>query len=364
MPQDPSPSPKTEPQGMRLAAVTAILVCTTSFTLQTLEKKDREGEMERLTQIQLDLIADSRVDRLESFVSHTKSEVTLVSSCTKIRENMKAYVAAPANTPNFVQTTRHILEDAMKATQAFAFLMVTGPDGKVITASQDGYLGQDFSNNPDFNHGLKGFHLSQPQWKAGKLQGLAYTPITVGDNEFLGVLIAGVKLDKLLTIVNGGTAAWKTNEVLVGRKEGENIQYLIPPRENPATGIVPSEKVPILAVGKKLLGGCGMDGCNLDDCSLKPCPPPCCTNRCCSTKHMKVAKHFDREVVGVLRFVDYPNPGRGKWGLVATVDTSEAMVPLSTNSNTPILVTLAFAVVGALISFQLANSPSRNSQSK
>lgn len=270
--------------------------------------------MATLVQNQLDLVADSRVERIESFVYQTKEGLALVASRTQFREYLRQNAGDPGNVPGFQENTRRILEDAKSVTTKFQDLMMTAPNGQIVAASQDSFLGQNLSANPDFQHALKGFHMALPQWKGGQLQALAYTPVTIGNNEFLGVLVARVNLDGLLPLLEGGTEVWQSGDVLVGRKEGDNIQYLVPPREAPANGIVPSEKVPILAVGKKLLGGCGMDGCNLDDCSLKPCPPPCCTNRCCSTKHMKVARHFEREVIGVLRFVDYPNPGTGKWG--------------------------------------------------
>ena len=78
---------------------------------------------------------------------------------------------------DFLEGTQRILADANDSTDDFLAIWVTDPAGKVVTATDDQYLGRDYSLDADYQYGLRERHLGTPRREAdGSLVAQLVTP--------------------------------------------------------------------------------------------------------------------------------------------------------------------------------------------
>ncbi len=109
----------------------------------------------------LQLAVTDRHAMVQAYVAQQHERVGLVASRTQFRRLIQGYYGGDDLT-QMRENTRRILNDARRVTKDFAEIWFATPEGKVITATHDELLDDDFSKDHDFREGLSRSHLGVP----------------------------------------------------------------------------------------------------------------------------------------------------------------------------------------------------------
>ena len=184
--------------------------------------------------------------------------------------------------------------DVQKSAEDFLVIGITDLAGKVIAATEETYLGQDFSADLSFVHGQHVAYLGLPRLTRGRYQTFLSGPATAPDGQLLGVVMVVLDLGPMEQLLSDTTGLGQTGEIIVGTRLGDKVRHLLPPRNDPEITEVPLASTPAMA--EALRGHKGF---------------------------MQTTDYRGVEVVAAYQPVEY----RG-WGMVAKIDAAEAYAPV------------------------------------
>ncbi|MEM7017186.1 MAG: PAS domain S-box protein [Pseudomonadota bacterium] len=274
---------------------------------------------------QLDTVAHDRAARLNAYAREKRKEVRLIASRTRLRQYLQDRLNASVEESDFYGGTRQILKDTLASSQEFIAIWITDPSGRVITATNQDYIGRDFSSHPDFQQGRQVAHLGIPRLVGEKFQVHLTAPANSNDNQFLGVVMVLVDASGLYELLSDTEGLGETGEVLVASPEREHLLYLMPPLRKPEQRSILATQAPAMlkAINKKDSGrGMGLyDGV---------------------------------EVLATWRPLQYQAPEFRLWGLVVKIDESEAYAPINELGWFQVILGIALVSIGGFLAFLFA----------
>ncbi|MDA1015849.1 MAG: cache domain-containing protein, partial [Planctomycetota bacterium] len=194
----------------------------------------------------LRVAAADRHDMVLSYVAQQHERAGLVASRTKLRTRIAEFLRGEIPEQQMRSETRSILADAIEGTDGFEAIWIVGADGRVLTSTDDSYFTQDFSTDPAFQAGLKGPHLGEPSVIDGKYLTSLAAPARAKDRELLGVVMVRLDVGPLYGIVTDTRGLGETGEILIGKRDGNQVRYLFKPRDG-SSSTVPLDDVPAMA---------------------------------------------------------------------------------------------------------------------
>ncbi len=250
----------------------------------------REQVRDRLT-----VVAADRQAQVLGFIGQQQERVALVTSRTRLRQVLGEFSSGKLAVEQFRADSRKILLDAQQSAEGVAAIWITDLDGKVITATEDEYLGQDFGPDPDFQLGREERTLGAPHLAGSRLEAYAVAPVSDSDGIKRGVCMLALGMEPMKKLLDEAAGLAQTGEVLLANRSGEGVHFLLPTRRNGVMRDVPASREPALA--SAIAGRSGF---------------------------VHFRDDAGREVLAAFRPVGYRD-----WGLAAKMEVSEADAPVA-----------------------------------
>jgi len=284
---------------LKLATFVAFVVILTATIVSWVGFRFAKKSLNDEIHTRLDTLAHDREERLRSYVSQQKERAALVASRTRLRAQLLDRLDNTTPVPTgFIEGTRQILIDANETTADFLAIWVTDPDGNVVTATDDAYLGRNYSSDADYQRGRRERHLGTPRIENGMLIAQLVAPAYAENGMFLGVVMVLLDLHRLEDLRSDRTGLGETGDVIVAHADGDRLRRLIPLRTESRTGIRSAE-APALASAVEGSSGRGL------------------------------SIHNGKQVLAAWRPFPYQSPDFQKWGMIVKIDAAEAYAPIA-----------------------------------
>ncbi len=244
--------------------------------------------------------ASDRHDMVLSYVAQQHERVNLVASRTRLRQLVADYLNDPVKLAEMRERTARIMADAKASTVGFRDIWIVDTSGKVLTATNDAYLDQDFADNIDFQEGRRTAHLGEPLATEQGYQALLAAPAVSQAGETLGVVMVLLDVGPLIKIISETRGLGETGEVLIATRKGDRLHYLVPPAGNRQ----PSQR-------------------------LQDAPAMAAAIEGRSSSTMAETQHAGDTVLTHFQPIEYQRPEHQAWGLVAKINATEAYQPVT-----------------------------------
>ncbi|MFN0020666.1 MAG: response regulator [Pirellulaceae bacterium] len=272
----------------------------------------------------LKVAAADRHQMLLAYVERQQELAALVASRTLLRRLIEQHAAGELNDEKLRVGAEPILKDARTSIRGFEEIWICDQKGKAIAATNPTLLGQDFSIREEFQQGLKRPFLGMPEDGVGiKNRLYLSSPTRTNDGRLLGVLLVRLNADTLRDLLGDNNGLGDTGEVLIGYREGDEIRYLFPTRNQRETNAVVTDVLPMAAAIS------GEEG-------------------------FQIAGYGGAESLVRFRPVAYQPSDCRKWGLVARISVAEAYQPLHRLQRILLAINGGLLVVGLSAAYILA----------
>ncbi|MCM2369373.1 response regulator [Aporhodopirellula aestuarii] len=312
---------------LQLALFTSLLLIVTGGLLSFVGYNVAQRMIRDQIHNRLKSLADDRRAMIQEYVDRQKERVALVASRTRLRTLIDDFLQGKVNQAEMRSDTQGILLDALASTKDFRVIAIVGTDGRVLTTTDTQHEHFDFSALPAFQHCLTHSTglLSEPFIEDGRLLAHLSAPTTNRDGSLLGVLIVILdveQLESILVNVARDEHFGTTSELLLGRRDKDQIHYLLPSRRQYKRT---AEAMAVPGMVDAIEGKSGFGLVNYDNVPV------------------------------LLRYepVEF-QPGYRSWGLVAKIDVAEAYTPLVQLRITLLALQAGLLGVGLLATFWLA----------
>ncbi len=273
----------------------------------------------------LSVVAADRHAMVLSYVAQQHERVGLVASRTRLRQVIEQFENGDTDAASMRETTQRILLDAKRSTASFLDIWITDDAGTVITATDDKYLGEDYSNHVDFDRGRISEHLGQPQIIGDEYVAYLVAPATTNAGKRLGVVMVALDVSRLANIMANTHGLGDTGEVLIAARQNNEAMYLFPPRGSKKSTVALTRVPPMAAA----IGG-------LDN------------------QDVAEVEYDGRRVLARFQPIEYQPAEHQAWGLVATIDATEAYEPVKQLSTVLLALEAGLLCIGLVGSFWLA----------
>jgi len=305
---------------LKLALFVGVLVILTSGVLIWTAYIFARDMLVDQIHARLTVTASDRQTLLLAYIRQQHERVRLVASRTRLRQLLQERTEDKIADETFRAGSRPILVDAQQSAGDFLVIGITDLAGKVITATDDAYLGKDFSTDAAFVYGQHIAYLGLPHLTRGRYQTFLTAPVVAQEGRLLGVVMVVLDLGSMEQLLSDDTGLGQTGEVIVGTRMGEQVHYLLPPRSAPEITDVPLTSVPAMA--KAIWGYKGF---------------------------MHTTDSRGVEVVAAYQPVRYQ-----AWGLVAKLDVAEAYAPVKRLRRLLLALEAVMLLAGLAASYVLA----------
>jgi sigma-B regulation protein RsbU (phosphoserine phosphatase) len=262
-------------------------------------------------------------DRQKMLLNHVRYQLELVSLEAvrpSLLQQLADYNAGRTTDALFREASQRILKDLLLISRSFEALWIANPTGIVVTATAENFLWKDLSVQPEFQTGRTKAHMGVISLAEGRHHVVAVAPARAADGALLGVVMALLDANEIVAALADVTGLGETGEVLVGRRVGDRIRYLVPARFGTHVAEVPVAHVP--AMNAAIRGEKGF---------------------------MRTRDDRGADVLAAYGPVGYLD-----WGLVAKMDWSEAYGPIIWLRWAVALALMVMLVGGIWSSYELA----------
>ncbi len=306
---------------LKLAVLVAGAVVLTAGALSVVSYSYAYQTLRREIHARLTVMAADRQKILIGYIEQQQERVALVASRTRLRQLLDELAAGTTATEHFRGESRQILRDAQRVGAGVKAIWIADPTGRVVTATDDSYLGQDMSSELQFVEGRTRSQVYLRHNEYGMDLALLSAPATVQPGDRLvGVVMMLTDARGILDAVSDRTGLGQSGTVMVGMRVNETIRYLLMSESGTSTSEVPASHAPAMVAATS-----GESG-------FKP----------------------TRDWRGVDVLAAYQPVGYRNWGVVTKIDAAEAYAPIA--SLRRLFVTIGGVVLlwGALIAYLLA----------
>jgi PAS domain S-box-containing protein len=211
-----------------IVALGVLSVAGYAFARRTLRQQIRE---------RLSVVANDRRELLNSYIEQQILLIGQITSRRQVRIELAAYANGTISADETHRRIKERLVDAISSAKELRAAWISDRTGKVITATDEQYLGQDFSADPDFQQGLNEKHFGVPRGIGAAVHVYLAGPVDPIDGKELGVVMVLVEPQSLVRILSDSTGLGDTGEVLVGTRDGDKVRYVLrPPRHLEVNG--------------------------------------------------------------------------------------------------------------------------------
>jgi len=290
---------------------------------------------------QLGVIADLKVEIIETVFENLKSRMAIAQDYYNIKKNLPlvAGYLDDREAPEYLQAER-MLDGQLKAwkkVREVVDFMLVGPDGRIAYAMSERHKNEDLGaplpdpGNRAFEEGKKGIYYGEifrNRAEDGRFGMLLTAPVRSGDEkELLGVIAIEVDMAPIYRMIQDTSGLGDTGETLIGKKVDGQALFLNPLRHD---GEAALERTVSFGSGQaypiqEAVSGRGGQGLSLD--------------------------YRGEEIIAAWRYM----PLLG-WGIVAKIDASEAFAPVNRIRGITITVAVLALIMCVMAAYALAST--------
>jgi PAS domain S-box-containing protein len=294
-------------------------------------------EAGRLSQMQN--IAAYKADKIETYFADLRIYFELSQVVYVVKMNLPVFtrLANDPDNPEFVAARKMV--DAvyrnLPSSLGLLDIMLTEPQGRIVYSSNPEHFSKEFLNFlPDpqqkaFEEGRNKVYFTDIFFNKARNNEpsmLITGPAHDFNDVFIGVIAAEVNMKPVYKLIQDMTGLGKTGETLIGRKMGNQVEYLNPLRYDPNAALTRSVNIgDKIGVGiQKAIQGTG------------------------------AGQYFDyrgKKVVAAWRYIPSLD-----WGLVAKMDTDEAFADVTNLRNLAMIILIIVFALSGITAFSIAQS--------
>jgi two-component system sensor histidine kinase/response regulator len=277
--------------------------------------------------VRMQIVASDRAALLEGYTRQQLERIALVSSRTRLGDVLRDFESGAVSEAAFLEESQRILQDAKSSSHDFRELMIADPEGVVITSTSGDYIGKSLADDSAFREGRLHAYLDTPQQVGDQYVADLLAPMDDDEGNLTGVLIALLDVDRLQRLLHDRNGLEETGAVYVGARHGDEVVYLLPPKDGRRS--VPLASVPAMAAALE-----GKTGSS-------------------------VTRHHGVDVLAAYRPVAFQPGSNTRWGLVAKMDLAEAYAPVARLRQMLIGLQIVLVALGMAASFYVARRVTR-----
>ena len=280
-----------------------------------------------------------RADRIESYFAGIKAHIDIAQGFYNIKKSLPVLtrLADDQNNPEFF-AAKKMLDGQLRLMQSVSELsdiMLINPRGKVVYSSNNSlHFSKDMSSGNDaermaFSHGKDRAYFSDVYFdktEDNRYEILLAAPASDFNGAFIGVIAFEVDMATVYKLIRDTTGLGQTGEVLVGRKIGNQVEYLNPLRHEPKI------------VMKRINIGGQIGGPIQQALEGK-------------TGLGQLIDYRGKKVIAAWRYIPSLD-----WGMVAKIDTAEAFADVTNLRNLTMIILVIVFVPAGIIAFSIARS--------
>ncbi|MFQ5579065.1 MAG: EAL domain-containing protein [Nitrospiria bacterium] len=298
-------------------------------------KELREGHLKNL-----EVIADLKVEEIETFFREKKNNITSIQGDPTIINGLPVldHLMLESENPGY-QSAKKALDRRLRpiqTTYGFFDVMLVNTKGIIVYTSNESHAEGDIGNklpDPDnlsFREGVKGVYISKPF--SDPLEDdlpviILSAPLRNDAHDLIGVIAIEVDMAPIYHFIQDVKGLGHTGETLVGTKSDHNVLFINPPRHE---GVIPLETTvrigseTALPMQEAVQGRSGF-GLSHD--------------------------YRDQETLAVWRYISGLD-----WGMVAKIDTKEAFESIATTRRFIFVIGLLALFFGGVVLSSTAES--------
>ena len=317
-----------------LAIVTIPFLLVSELTYTNFKKSLEDNRLAQLNDLTV-----FRADRMDEYFARLKADMEIAQGFYIIKKNFSVLNRASnrENNPEFVAYKKAlgVQLEHMQAFSNMADIMLVLPNGKVVYANRPGHNSKDLTKGLDveqnaFEQGEKGVYFSEIYFDSTedkRFEMLIAAPATDFDGVFRGVIVFEVDMTPIYRIIQDVTGLGSTGEVLIGRKIGNQVEFLNPLRHDPKA-----------ALSRKATIG------DMTSFPIQQAVEG-------KTGHGPAIDYRGQQVIAAWRYI----PSM-QWGLVAKIDAAEAYADVTSLRNLVLIILIIVFVLTGIMSFSIAQS--------
>ncbi len=280
-----------------------------------------------------------RADRIEAYFAGLKAHIEIAQGFYNIKKNLPVLtrLADDPDNPEFL-AAKKMLDAQLQQMQSVSDLsdiMLVNPQGKVVYAIRPGHYLKDMSKGIDaeqkaFAEGKSRIYFSDVYFdkaEDNRFEMLLTAPASDFNGAFIGVIAFEVDMTPVYKLIQDTTGLGNTGEVLVGKKIGNQVEYLNPLRHDPNA-----------ALKRKIYIG-GETGRPIQEAVQG------------RTGSGQSIDYRGKKVIAAWRYIPSLD-----WGLVAKIDTKEAFADVTNLRNLAAIILVIVIVLSGIMAFSIAHS--------
>jgi signal transduction histidine kinase len=299
-----------------------------------------QNSIEAMRLSQMQDLARFKTERTEGYFSMLQADISMAQGYYNIRKHLPVLSEMPMNAKNKVKDeAREILDSQlfkMRNVLELTDIMLTSANGTIVYVCNPDHRAKDFSRSlsdisrESFEKGKNGIYVSDILINGAvdnTPEMLVVAPVFDFNKIFIGTIVFEVNMTVLYRLTQDTIGLGKTGEVLLGRRSGNDILYLLPLRHDLARA-----QARRIAVGSAI--GVPIQKAVAGETGVGPS-----------------IDYRGKKVVAAWR----PIPATG-WGLVAKIDYDEAFASVQKLKRLVLLVLIVVLFVVVLIAIVISQS--------
>ena len=317
---------------LAIASIPLILVSALTYT-------NFKSSLEANRLAQLRDLSVFRADRLEAYFAGLKADVEIAQGFYNIQKNLPVMtrLAGHPGNPEFV-TTKKMLDAQlrhMRSVSTMTDIMLVNPEGNVVYSIEPRHYRKDLSRGIDaerkaFTQGKTRVCFSDIYFdkaEDNRFEMLVAAPAADLSGAFAGVIVFEVDMTPVYKLIQDVTGLGTTGEVLVGRKTGNQVEFLNPLRHDPKAALTRKATIGDASGFPIQQAVQGRSGAGL------------------------AIDYRGKQVIAAWRYIPSMD-----WGLVAKIDTHEAFADVINLRNLVLMILIIVFALSGIMAFSIAQS--------
>ena len=304
----------------KLAAFVGLVVVLTTAGLGIASYIFARQTLRRQIHDRLSVVVSDRQKLLVAFIQQQQDKALLVASRTRVRQMVEEVQSGQMPVDRFRVESRRYLLDSQRSTEGMRAIWVADPSGRVIAGTDDAHLGEDLSGATEFVEGRRAAQFYLRHDREDRDEALMSAPAFGSSGQLVGVVLLTVDAKPLMEMLADRTGLGRTGVVVLGRRAGENIRYMLVPDAGTQSFELTSAQVPAMAAATA----------------------------------GQVGFQQTRDWRGVEVLAAYRPVGYRDWGLVTKIDVVEAYAPVAWLRRLFLIIGIMVLVLGLSGSYLLA----------
>jgi PAS domain S-box-containing protein len=280
-----------------------------------------------------------RADKIETYFAGLKTEIEMAQGFYNIKKNLPVLTRLagdPAN-PEMTAAKKMLGEQLqqMQSVSGLSDIMLVNSEGKVVYANKPGHYSKNLATGFDteqkaFREGKDKICFSDVYFdkaEDNRFEILVTAPVSDFNDAFIGVIAFEVDMTSVYKLIQDTTGLGKTGEMLIGKKIGNEVEFLTPLRYDPQAALkrkVTFGETSAFPIQQAVQGKIGSG---------------------------RAIDYRGKQVIAAWRYIPSLD-----WGVVAKIDIDEAFADVANLQKLVTIVLVLIFILSAITAFSISRS--------